>query len=284
MCHHGQKKPIEVEIDMAIAAWVRGGLFCLLGSTAFGVESSELPHGIKAPAQAQLIHHSELNQEVRLYPQASLRRISGRLRMQQQVEQLGTLKQWTFQLSELDSVIDIFEQQRQQLLNGAGARLLFWCEGRDCGSSNLWANAIFHQSYLYGPDGGQAYALIQLNTPRPALVALYGITRGDGVGVLHMEVLKPEQQLGVLRPTAGTLYLQLQNQPVLALPELVGKPDVAWVATFVKMLQRDRLLRLVLVGPQADAWYAALVAAGIRPTRLEVDKGAGPGLQLRRLP
>lgn len=61
------------------------------------------------------------------------------------------------------------------------ATVLFECDGRSCGNSNVWANRVFGESNLYGRDDTQVYRVtawpdsgnrIQLNT-------LYLIERGN---------------------------------------------------------------------------------------------------------
>ena len=34
-------------------------------------------------------------------------------------------------------------------LQAQDAELLYWCVGRECGSSSLWANAVFANATLY---------------------------------------------------------------------------------------------------------------------------------------
>ena len=61
------------------------------------------------------------------------------------------------------------------------ATVLFSCEGRDCGESNVWANRVFGEASLYGRDEEQRYIVsawpdvrnrIQVNT-------LYLVQRGN---------------------------------------------------------------------------------------------------------
>ncbi|TVP55474.1 MAG: DUF4892 domain-containing protein [Halomonadaceae bacterium] len=67
------------------------------------------------------------------------------------------------------------------------ATVLFSCEGRSCGSSNVWANRVFGESRLYGRDDEQSYQVsawrdasnrIQLNT-------LYIVQRGNRQVYVH---------------------------------------------------------------------------------------------------
>lgn len=69
-----------------------------------------------------------------------------------------------------------YRQQLQQL----GATVLYECEGRSCGRSNVWANQIFGQATLYGRDAQQDYlAAVVDQGERRLLVLVYTVTRGN---------------------------------------------------------------------------------------------------------
>jgi len=91
---------------------------------------------------------------------------------------------------------------------------LFTCRGRDCGRSNLWANDIFKQANLYGPDANQFYFAGERGS---ALVALYVIERGNKRVYAHLEVLRPEQEVAldfntdVLEKLAGDGVARLEG-------------------------------------------------------------------------
>ena len=217
----------------------------------------------------------------RRYPMDGLRRISGRLRMDAKVETLGRLEAVTYRLSDRQTGLEAFTNAREHLLD-EGAELLFWCEGRDCGSSSLWANEVFGRSYLYGPENQQAYLLARMTEPEDRLVALYGITRGSGRPYLHVETFHPTASLGELLPTAGTLLRQLHSVGGLHFPGLAA-PSPAWRVLLARTLQLDRTLSVALSGPEAESWQAALVDEGVRAARLQTEAGDAPGLHLRRL-
>jgi hypothetical protein len=79
-------------------------------------------------------------------------------------------------------------------LNQVGGDPLFSCRGRDCGRSNYWANNIFKQAILYGPDTNQFYFA---GEHADALIALYIIERGNKRIYAHLEVLKPENRVAL---------------------------------------------------------------------------------------
>ncbi|HEY5680959.1 MAG TPA: DUF4892 domain-containing protein [Pseudomonadales bacterium] len=75
-----------------------------------------------------------------------------------------------------------------------GADVLFSCGGRDCGRSNHWANYIFEQPILYGPDQNQSYLAVQ---HAGHLLGLYVIERGNKRVYAHLQVFRPGQPVAV---------------------------------------------------------------------------------------
>ena len=155
--------------------------------------------------------------------------------------------------------------------------------GRECGSSSLWANAVFDNSTLYGSDDQQSYALMRLAEPRQdSLVALYSITRGNKRAYLHAELLVANAALGEVLPTPATLQRQLKNTGELRLPKQV-EPSAAWAELLARSLRLDSTLRVSISGAQAEAWREALVAQRVRSSRLELGEANVTGVQLNVL-
>ena len=104
-------------------------------------------------------------------------------------------------------------------LRTLGARILFQCQGRDCGPSGLWANAIFNDADLYGPAGAQHYlaALVHDQAGKPIIALVYVIRRGDQQVVVHSEWLNlPE----------GTVIPGISG----GVPRILGPVVVNWQA------------------------------------------------------
>ncbi|TBU91307.1 DUF4892 domain-containing protein [Stutzerimonas kirkiae] len=256
--------------------WIAG--LALLASSVWAVEppgSADLQMLPRYP-QAQIIDFRQESVAERIFPQDAIRRISGQLRMSAQVAASGELTRITYQLPAAHSGLEAFTEARQTLLD-AGGQLLFWCEGRECGSSSLWANEVFGRSSLYGPDAQQAYLLAR---DEQSLFALYGITRGNGRAYLQVERLLTERSLAEILPTAATLSRQLRSVGSLRLAHLSGEPAGEWVALLASMLRLDSTQRVVLSGTSAAAWREALIGERIRATRLELDEGDEAGLSI----
>lgn len=80
----------------------------------------------------------------------------------------------------------------QEQLQTHDASILFQCEGRQCGRSNVWANQVFDQATLYGRDTDQDYLVAGLedDSGQRWLTVLYTITRGNQRDYLWLEQLK----------------------------------------------------------------------------------------------
>ncbi len=267
---------------------MRTGLMAALGlifgaaASAADVPASADLATLPRYPQARIVDYRQEAVPERIYPRDSVRRISGRLRMAAQAAASGQLTTITYRLPETHAGIEAFDQARVKLLE-EGAELLYWCEGRDCGASSLWANAIFGRSTLYGPDAQQAYLLARLREPADRLIALYGITRGNGRPYLHVEQLVPEQPLGDILPNAATLLRQLRSAGELRLAGLADEPVADWGALLASMLRLDSTLRVTIAGRAAPAWRDALIAERISARRLELDDSDESGLTIRLL-
>jgi len=232
--------------------------------------------------QAQIAAFNEQHVPERIYPLDSIRRISGRLRMSGQVSAGGELTAITYLLPENHTEIEAFERARSRIVE-EGGELLFWCEGRDCGASSLWANEIFHRSTLYGPDARQAYLLARLVGDTDQLVALYGVTRGNGRPYLHIEAFKPDQALGTILPNPATLLRQLKSNGELRLPRLPEMPTPEWRAVLANVLRLDSTIQVSLHGKGAAHWQQALTQERIRAQRMATEVTADEGLLIRLL-
>jgi len=226
-------------------------------------------------AHAEIVQQHEQAEAVRIYPQGTLRRVSNQVRYEAQIRVEGRLQIRTLQLPNGQQDLAEVVANARQTLHQAGAELLYWCEGRECGSSALWANTVFGNAQLYGPDDQQSYLLYRLPEPQAnSLLALYAITRGNRRSYLHIEQLDANAPLGELLPAAATLLRQLREQGELILPS--GEPTAAWAERLAQCLNLASTLRVKLEGQQAGAWQRVLLAQGVRASRLEALDNQAP--------
>ncbi|WP_299177057.1 DUF4892 domain-containing protein [uncultured Neptuniibacter sp.] len=118
-----------------------------------------------------------------------LQKIDGQLRPEKEQRLDGTLTRMTYRIPENHSAKESFRYLVEQL-ETQGADILFECFGRDCGSSNQWANNIFKYSRLYGVDSTQSYAVYKLGNQN---IIIYAVRRGNKRVYLRLEVLEVEQ-------------------------------------------------------------------------------------------
>lgn len=261
-------------------------LLLLVSNLALAAEpagSGDLPALPRFP-HAVIIAFASTAEAERSYPQSPIRRINNQLRMQQAVEVTGQLSALTYQLPAGRTSAEAFSAARKALL-AEGAEPLFWCEGRDCGSSSVWANTVFENPRLFGPEDQQAYLLVRLAAPQNnSLIAIYGITRGNRRAYLHVEQLDASNSIADVLPTPATLLRELRSSQVLRLPGLPAEPTTGWVDVLARALQLDSTLPVVISGAYAPAWREALLARGLRTSRLlaETTDAAGLQLEIRR--
>lgn len=258
-------------------------LFILLTGAGHALAAAPVLDAVKhlpALVDARQLERLEQQAVEKIYPLGSVRRISGQLRFSSELTLRGERQQETWQLSPVHAADAAFTQTRE-LLQQQGARLLYWCEGRDCGPSNLWANSVFGNARLYGPDERQNYAVLG-DSSQQQLFALYAVTRGNGRGMLHVEQFAADNLPDDLYPAAATLLLQLRTDGRLELADSQGVAGLE-PEQLARALNRDGSLRVLLEGELAASWREQLTGAGVRAARMELGETDGP-TSMRVLP
>ncbi|WP_225774846.1 DUF4892 domain-containing protein [Pseudomonas sp. Marseille-Q5115] len=257
--------------------WLPSLLLC-----AVTAQADVAPSAVTAlqPEDGQLLDQRGPEAAERLYPLGALRRIGGALRMDGRLQAHGELASATWELPAERNAADVFKVARLAL-QGEGNRALFWCEGRECGESNLWSNDILANTRLLGSDDQQGFLLVrQAREGADTLIAVYCVLRGNRRVALHVETFAPSAPLGQVLPTPGTVLRELREAGEVSFPELVPPPAADWVALLARVLSFDSALRLRLSGAAADQWVAALAGSGVRASRLSVGDTAGQGLKM----
>lgn len=89
----------------------------------------------------------------------------------------GRLQKALYQLPTELSIKESRELLRASVKVEAGhGRLLYQCDGRECGQTNLWATDVFGESLLLGNDRTQ-FALIYVSDDLQTITMLYGSER-----------------------------------------------------------------------------------------------------------
>ena len=108
----------------------------------------------------------------------------------------GKLTRYTLTLDENYSAEEVFAFYHQQL-PAQQVSTLFTCEGRDCGSSNVWANNHFKIRQLYGLDQFQFYGVYQWQSESTSpvhYITLYAVRRGNGRIYTQIDIFSPDNQ------------------------------------------------------------------------------------------
>ncbi|WP_373185578.1 DUF4892 domain-containing protein [Halopseudomonas sp.] len=210
-----------------------------------------------------------------------VRKVNNRLRAEREVRAIGELIRVTFEIPRAHSSVEAFDHAKEQLLARPHS-MLYYCEGRECGASSLWANEVLDNSRLYGPEENQAYLALSLDEDPQKLISLYAITRGNRRVYLHVDQFTPDEAISEpLYPTPATLLKLLHANGRLALPALepgsgsdnprAEEPEV-WLNLVNRMLRSDTRVRVAISGEKAPAVMQRLIDLDIRASRLEIGE------------
>lgn len=221
----------------------------------------------------------------------SLRKVNNRLRAEREVRTTGELVRTTFEIPRGHTHGEAFDHAKDQFLDRPHS-MLFFCEGRECGASSLWANEALDNSRLYGPEENQAYLALSLDEDPQRLMSIYAVTRGNRRVYLHVDQFTPDEPIREpLYPTPSTLLKVLHANDSLALPGLEleeAEPSAAraastegepyaedpqvWLNLVNRMLRSDTQVRVAVSGQNAPRVVQRLVDLGIRSSRLEIGE------------
>lgn len=205
----------------------------------------------------------------------NIRRINNQLRAESEVQTEGELARISWRIPDGHTARDAMANASAQLQKHPHTTL-FFCEGRECGSSSLWANQVIGYSRLYGPEENQLYVAMRLDDEPQRFVSLYAITRGNGEVYLHLDQMTPDKPVTqLLYPTPSTLgkILEIEGELLLSAvtPEDADSAVTeAWLKLIVRMLRSDTGVRIEVNGAQAPAFVQALLDKGVDHQRLEI--------------
>lgn len=230
-----------------------------------------------------------------------LKNVNGILNPEYSSRLAGDLTRITYRIPDGHQSVSVFEHFKSVIPQPY--TLLYECHGRECGSSNHWANHIFRVAKLYGPERYQHYlAARTIIAGQDVVVALYSIKRGNKRLYAHLDLLEVESEAARgLNVTASSLLNSLREEGRFVLPELgvdqqgTMAPEVSEFLTVVaSVLKRDVRIKLYVVGhagpmkaavtlddlkarslSRAQTVVDSLVQLGVDATRLTAH-GVGP--------
>lgn len=183
----------------------------------------------------------------------SMEKINNRWLAEREERLSGQLLSQTLALDSGHSADEVYSYYVQQLKQ-MGARELFRCRGRACGSSNSWANNHFKVKNLYGLDDHQRYSAYEVMADNRSrvYVSLYAVKRGNKREFIQLDRLTTRQQVSV-HSTPEVIVAALREGDSFVIPDLdwqSGKPDVAdtHLKSLVRALKLQRGWQVAIVG------------------------------------
>ena len=139
---------------------------------------------------SRLIEQTQLSAPYYILPTSAMRKVNGVIGAEYNSYLSGQLMTYTWEMISGVSAKMAHDKALEELLT-LDAKVIYQCHGRPCGSSNQWANQVFHQSRLYGLDSKQSYAALKQDTTNgPNYYALYSTERGNRKVYLHLEMIQ----------------------------------------------------------------------------------------------
>ena len=281
-------------------------LFCACCSVAAASAfAAEVPgsHPLVNPfPESEISDYARFEEANHLFALGALQRVRGEVIPDESVRLRGLVTQIVYSIPEGYEGAEVDEYFRMQF-ESQGAETVFQCRGRNCGSSNYWANDIFKRRILYGPERNQFYLAMRTTdqSESATYIAVYVITRANKQLKVYVELVEPgllnEAEMQV-RISAELLKNLLTETGRVALPEVSAAAGEAGLDTefdteiVVELLAAQPSLRLYVVAhsgvqvsplaeqmassvSRAQELVAALVAAGAADSRL-IAAGVGP--------
>lgn len=137
------------------------------------------------PAGAQLLDEKQQIEGHFRIAKGRIRGVNNRWQFEDEDNINGMASFRTWQLDDSVNYLDNVAYIKQRLEQADG-EVIYQCQGRSCGASNIWANSYFNDWRLYGPDDRQ-YLWVSLQEQQYRL--LYLIERGNRKVYLHEKTI-----------------------------------------------------------------------------------------------
>jgi len=140
-----------------------------------------------------------------------VKRINSLLRPESLLVVRGKKQAITLLSSKRRNAEEIFQHYLDQL--STGSEVLFQCIGRSCGPSTYWANRIYENALLYGPEQYQRYLFAKIDASQSDYLVIYIGQRATGQVYIQHEVIfseVTEDQMNSILAETGR-YILPQN-------------------------------------------------------------------------
>ena len=138
----------------------------------------------------------------------------------------GDISKLTFEIPREYSAQDVYGYFRSSF-SEKGYDELFGCIGRECGSSNYWANDIFRNRMLYGPERNQNFLNVRAHTrgAEPSHISLYVITRGNRRTYAYLEIVEPPGTSGPIQIVGKAFLADIKEAGAISLTGITFRSD-----------------------------------------------------------
>ncbi|HSC68057.1 MAG TPA: DUF4892 domain-containing protein [Cellvibrio sp.] len=232
---------------------VSGAILLLITGCIF---AAELP--VQNYHNARILFQSSAVTDEYVLALGSYKKIAGNWRVDRQERLSGTLVRFTLELPEGHSANNGFDFYLDQLQN-FNFRELFHCKGRDCGTSNSWANNHFKIQQLYGLDQFQQYGAYEVTTAdeKPFYVALYAVQRGNKRVYLQVDILHVDKIIALgIAASPESIIKSFDTSGYYVFPDVVGEHVKDNTAIQIKQVHLQALIDVLV---QKAEWKIALV-------------------------
>lgn len=220
--------------------------------------------GVQHYHGARVVFQSKGKEDDYILALGSYKKTAGTWRLDRQQRFFGDLERYTLELPEGHSASQGFDFYFDQLQN-FNFRELFRCRGRDCGTSNSWANNHFKIIQLYGLDQFQQYGAYEVTNAdaKPFYISLYAVQRGNKRVYMQVEVLHVDGAIGLgIASSPESIINSLDASGYYVFPDLIAD-DVKGNANI--QIKQAHLQALVDVLVQQTDWKVALVGHDYAP-------------------
>jgi outer membrane protein OmpA-like peptidoglycan-associated protein len=139
----------------------------------------------------------------------------------------------------------------QQQLQRQSAEVWYQCHGRECGISAFWANSIFGQAKLGGPDSNQLYGVYHWrSSERSHIAVIYGITRANKrvyIQVDQMTAQVEQQQTGAVTTVVD---LPVKGQIPLLIPASLDNNNRLVLTAAARVQVQELAQKLLQMRPE----------------------------------
>lgn len=239
---------------MNFARFISSLLFLLAVGSAY---AAVLP--VENYANARVVFESNAKTDEYVLGLGSYKKTGGSWRADRQQRLSGNLTRYTLELPAGHGANAGFKFYLDQLQT-FNIRELYHCKGRDCGTSNSWANNHFKIQLLYGLDQFQQYGAYEIITAdeNPFYVALYAVQRGNKRVYLQLDILHVDRAIELgLASSPETIIKSLDANGYYVFPDLIvddakGAANIhikpAHLQVLIDVLAQQSDLKVALVG------------------------------------